>query len=66
MGFREIRPEYHKLAEYRGAIIDEITKIERSEEDVHYILEDCDFSLATIKKLIKQGEQDAETALAKK
>jgi NTE family protein len=54
------------LAEYRGAIMDEITKIERSEEDVHYILEDCDFSLATIKKLIKQGEQDAETALAKK
>jgi hypothetical protein len=32
---------------------------------VHYILEDCDFSLATIKKLIKQGEQDAEAALAK-
>jgi len=63
--FREIEPEYHKLADYRGAIIEEITKIERS-EDVHYILEDCDFSLATIKKLIKQGEQDAEAALAKK
>jgi NTE family protein len=63
--FREIEPEYHKLADYRGAIIEEITKIERS-EDVHYILEDCDFSLATIKKLIKEGEQDAEAALAKK
>jgi NTE family protein len=63
--FREIEPEYHKLAEYRGAIIDEITKIERS-EDVHYILEDCDFSLTTIKKLIKQGEEDAEKALTKK
>jgi NTE family protein len=63
--FREIEPDYHKLADYRGAIIEEITKIERS-EDVHYILEDCDFSLATIKKLIKQGEQDAEAALAKK
>jgi NTE family protein len=63
--FREIEPEYHKLADERGAVIDEITKIERS-EDVHYILEDCDFSLATIKKLIKQGEQDAVTALAKK
>ena len=63
--FREIEPEYHKLAGYRGAIIEEITKIERS-EDVHYILEDCDFSLATIKKLIKEGEQDAEAALAKK
>jgi NTE family protein len=63
--FREIEPEYNKLAEYRGAIIDEITKIERSEK-VHYILEDCDFSLTTIKKLIKQGEQDAENALDKK
>jgi NTE family protein len=62
--FSKIEPEYHKLAEYRGAIINEIIKIERS-EDVHYILEDCDFSLATIKKLIKQGEQDAENALAK-
>lgn len=62
--FREIEPEYHKLAKYRGAIIEEIIKIERS-EDVHHILEDCDFSLATIKKLIKQGEQDAENALAK-
>lgn len=63
--FREIEPEYHKLADHRGAIIEEITKIERS-EDVHYILEDCDFSLATIKKLIKEGEQDVEAALAKK
>lgn len=63
--FRKIEFEYHKLAEHRGAIIDEITKIERS-EDVHYILEDADFSIATIKKLIAQGEQDAESALAKK
>lgn len=63
--FRKLEPEYHKLADHRGAIIDEITKIERS-EDMHYILEDADFSLATIKKLIKQGEQDADTVLAKK
>jgi NTE family protein len=63
--FRKIEPEYHKLAENRGAIINEITKIERS-EDVHYILEDADFSLVTIRKLIRQGEEDAEKALAKK
>jgi len=63
--FSKVEPEYHKLAEHRGAIIDDITKIERT-EDVHYILEDADFSLATIKKLIKQGEEDAETALGKK
>jgi NTE family protein len=63
--FDRIESEYHKLAEHRGAIIDNITKIERS-EDVHYILEDCDFSVATIRKLIKQGEEDADSALAKK
>jgi NTE family protein len=63
--FRKIEPEYHRLAEYRGTVIHEITKIERT-EDVHYILEDADFSIATIQKLIKQGEKDAETALAKK
>lgn len=63
--FRKIEPEYHKLAENRGAIINEITKIERS-EDVHYIFEDADFSLATIRKLIRQGEEDAEKALVKK
>jgi NTE family protein len=63
--FRKIEPEYHKLAENRGAIINEMTKIERS-EDVHYILEDADFSLVTIRKLIRQGEEDAEKALAKK
>jgi NTE family protein len=63
--FRKIEPEYHKLAESRGAIINEITKIERS-EDVHYIFEDADFSLTTIRKLIRQGEEDAERALAKK
>jgi NTE family protein len=62
--FRKIEPEYHKLAEARGAIIDEITRIERS-EDVSFLFEDADFSIATIRKLIKQGEEDAEKALAK-
>jgi NTE family protein len=61
----QIEKEYHKLATQRGAIIEEITKIER-EEDVHYIFEDADFSIATIQKLIKQGEEDAETALQQK
>jgi NTE family protein len=63
--FRKIEQEYHKLADERGAIIDEITKIERT-EDVRYILEDTDFSIATIKKQIKQGEEDTERALVKK
>mgnify|MGYP003579596666 CR=1 FL=1 len=63
--FSKIEPEYHKIADARGAIIDEITRIERT-EDTHFLFEDADFSLSTIKKLIKQGEEDTEKALAKK
>jgi NTE family protein len=61
----QIEKEYHKLATDRGAIIEEITKVERK-EDVRYIFEDADFSLATIQKLIRQGEDDAENALQEK
>lgn len=63
--FLKIEREYHKLAEERGAVIQEVTKIERS-EDSHFLFEDADFSITTIKKLIKQGNDDAEIALAKK
>lgn len=63
--FKKIEPEYHKLALERGAIIREITRIERSEK-VHFLFEDADFSIATIKQLIMQGEEDAEKVLAKK
>jgi NTE family protein len=63
--FIQIEKEYHKLATDRGAIIEEITKIERK-EDVRYIFEDADFSLATIQKLIMQGEEDAEKILQEK
>ena len=41
----------------------EIMKIERI-EDIHFIFEDADFSTATIKNLIKQGEEDAENVLS--
>lgn len=63
--FKKMEPEYHRIAEARGAIIDEITRIERTEH-IHFLFEDADFSIATIKKLIKQGEEDAEKALTKK
>jgi NTE family protein len=62
--FARIEPEYHKLADARGAIIQEITRIERS-EDTHFIFEDADFSIATVKKLIRQGEEDTEKILAR-
>jgi NTE family protein len=61
--FMKIEPQYHKLADARGAVIQEITRIERS-EDTHFIFEDADFSIATIKKLIKQGEEDTEKVMA--
>ncbi len=63
--FREMEKEYHKLADNRGAIIKKITRIERT-EDVHFLFEDADFSISTIKKLINQGEKDAENALTTK
>lgn len=63
--FAKMEPEYYKVADARGAIIDGITRVERT-EDTGFLFEDADFSLATIKKLIKQGEDDAEKALAEK
>jgi NTE family protein len=63
--FMKIEREYHKLANERGAIIDSIIKIERS-EDLHFLFEDADFSILTINKLIRQGEMDAEMVLSKR
>lgn len=63
--FKKIEEEYHKLACERGAVIDEIVRIERR-EDNPFLFEDADFSIATIKQLIKQGEDDAEKVLAAK
>jgi hypothetical protein len=56
--------EYDKLAHQRGAKIQEIVRIERTEES-RSLFEDADFSDETIKKSIMQGERDAEKALAK-
>jgi NTE family protein len=63
--FTNIEKEYRKLALRRGAIIEKIIRIERPEK-THFLFEDADFSITTIKKLIRQGERDAEEALAKK
>ncbi|MDE1765628.1 MAG: patatin-like phospholipase family protein [Thaumarchaeota archaeon] len=63
--FGKLEPEYHKLAKERGAIIKEVIRIERKEESF-FIFEDADFSLTTIRKLIEQGEKDAERVLAQK
>jgi NTE family protein len=58
--FEEIEKEYHKLAEERGAIIEQITRIERT-EDMYFLFEYA--SISTIERLINQGERDAENVL---
>ena len=62
--FAVLEQEYHKLAAERGGIIDKIVRIQRNEHH-HYLFEDADFSMATIKDLIYRGESDAKEALAK-
>jgi NTE family protein len=59
-----IEEEYNKLAHQRGAVIQDIIRIERTEES-RFLFEDADFSFETIKKLIAQGYNDAERALTK-
>ena len=61
--FDKMEREYNKLASKRGAIIKKIVRIERPEK-THFLFEDADFSVATIKKLIRQGEDDTERSLA--
>lgn len=59
----KIEQEYHKLACDRGTIIKEIIRIKRHEHS-HFLFEDTDFSIATIRELIDRGERDAKTALS--
>jgi len=47
----KIEEEYNKLAHERGAVIQDIVRIERAEES-RFLFEDADFSFETIKKLI--------------
>ncbi len=59
---KELEPEYYELTQRRGAIIKELTRIGRLEK-LHFLLEDADFSIYRIRKLIKEGEEDAERVL---
>ncbi|MDE1878807.1 MAG: hypothetical protein KGI07_09885, partial [Thaumarchaeota archaeon] len=58
----DVEKTYHKLTFERGGIIRDIVRVERK-EDAPYLFEDSDFSLATIKKLIRSGENDANKAI---
>jgi len=63
---KELDKEYHSLTKKHGAAITDVIRIGRKEEDLHYILEDADFSKYRIKKLIHEGERDAENAIKEK
>ena len=63
---KELDKEYHSLTKKHGAAITDVIRIGRKEEDLHYILEDADFSKYRIKKLIHDGERDAENAIKEK
>lgn len=60
--FKEIESEYNELVHGYGAVIEEVTRIGRKEK-MHYLFEDGDFSAYRIKKLIREGEEDAEKVL---
>jgi NTE family protein len=63
----EIEKEYQKLlANRKGFIINKLVHIERKEKkSQHFLFEDADFSIASIERLIKEGEMDAEETLLK-
>jgi NTE family protein len=63
--FKEIESEYNELVHGYGAVIEEVTRIGRKEK-MHYLFEDGDFSAYRIKKLIREGEEDAEKALSER
>ncbi|MBV9178231.1 MAG: patatin-like phospholipase family protein [Nitrososphaeraceae archaeon] len=63
--FDKIQSECNRVANEHHTILNKVTRIQRKETE-HFIFEDADFSVATIKKLIRQGEQDAENAIREK
>ena len=62
---KKIESEYNELISEYGGIIEEVTRIGRLEK-MHYLFEDEDFSAYRIKKLIREGEEDAEQVLTQR
>lgn len=63
--FNEIEEKYSSIIHNKEAlIVDKIVHIQRNERPGrHFIYEDADFSMDTIKELIIQGQEDAEYAM---
>ncbi len=62
---KELDNEYDSLTQKHGTAITDVIRIGRKEDDLHYLFEDADFSKYRIKKLISDGEKDADQAIAK-
>ena len=61
--FKEIESEYNELISGYGGVIEQVTRIGRKEKELHYLYEDGDFSAYRIKKLIREGEEDAKNVI---
>jgi NTE family protein len=63
--FNKIEEAYNNLVhDKQGLIMDKIVHIQRHESPGrHFVYEDADFSIDTIKELILQGQEDAEDAM---
>ncbi len=58
-----IRRDYSELVETRGAEILSVNRIVRTEMESPHPLKNADFSLKTVRELIRQGEENAHLAL---
>jgi NTE family protein len=60
-----LEKKYSDIFSRRGRIINELIHIKRNEDEKshHSLFEDWDYSIETIRELIRQGEKDADSAL---
>ncbi|MDQ6723599.1 MAG: hypothetical protein M3Z01_04970, partial [Thermoproteota archaeon] len=61
---KELSNEYDSLNKKYGAAITDVIRIDKKEDSLHYLFEDADFSTYRIKKLISEGEKDAERIIS--
>lgn len=61
---KDIDSEYNELVHGYGAVIEDVTRIGRVEQ-MRYLFEDSDFSAYRVKKLIREGEEDAEKVITR-
>lgn len=63
---KNLDEEYLDLTQKYGAAVTDVIRVGRKEKDSHYMLEDADFSRYRIRKLISEGQKDAEFLINKR